>query len=223
MIAAHDLCYRYARASRPALNGVTFSVPSGSIALLCGANGSGKSTLLRLLSGLLRPGSGSLRISRCAFVMQDADRQILGGTVYEDMLIPWPRPSDEQREKARELAAAFGLAPDADARRLSGGQKRRLCIASALMTDPETLLLDEPSNSLDYPSCCRLIECLGDLRGRGMTIMLSTHDPALFAPAMQDEDLVFVLRNGGLCALLSLCGAGNAIREHPEWGVRPWT
>ena len=77
MIAAHDLCFRYAAASRPALDGVTFSVPSGSIALLCGANGSGKSTLLRLLSGLLRPGSGSLRISRCAFVMQDADRQMI--------------------------------------------------------------------------------------------------------------------------------------------------
>ncbi len=222
MIDAHDLCFRYPGSLNPALNNVTFSVPSGSIALLCGANGSGKSTMLRLLAGLHRPDHGFFRIGRCALVMDDPSHQILGGTVGEDLLISWPRPSETHWEKARKMSISFGLDMDADAQGLSSGQKHRLCIASALMTDPDVLLMDEPANSLDYSACRHLADCLERLRNAGMTILLSTHDPALFLPAMREDDPILVLEQGSLRASLPLSKAGGAIRENLGWGVRPW-
>ncbi|MBQ3892507.1 MAG: ABC transporter ATP-binding protein [Desulfovibrio sp.] len=222
MIAAHELCFHYAGADHHALSRVTFSLPKGSLALLCGANGSGKSTLLRLLAGLLQPDSGTLRCGRCALVMQGSSHQILGSTVGDDMLLPWPRPTEMQRKKARDLAGSFGLSMDDDVQHLSGGQKRRLCIASALMAGPDVLLMDEPSSSLDYPACLQLVHCLGRLRNSGMTILLSTHDPSLFVPAMQDGDPLLVLEQGVLSAILPLRDAQDAILKHPGWGVRPW-
>ncbi|MBP3730073.1 MAG: ABC transporter ATP-binding protein [Mailhella sp.] len=234
MLEAQHLSFIHPGSNEPVLNDVTFHIKAGSTTLICGGNGAGKSTLLRLIAGLLRPSSGSIAFADpafgtnsqhggCSLLMQEADYQILGSTVLEDMLLPWAKPSGELMEKARKLAEIAGLEGclNTPPSQLSYGQKRRLCIASAMMADPELLLMDEPSTGLDYAGCNLLAETISALREKGMTIMLATHDPALFMPILDENDNVMILSQGHLCGFFSKSNAVYAINKHPEWNVRP--
>jgi len=235
MITVERLGFSRAGRLRPVLSDISFQLAPGGLLLLCGRNGAGKSTLLRILAGLLIPDSGVLDCAgtrwpakaggprRSALLLQEAEHQILGATVMEDILLPWPRPDAEQRCRAAALASAYGLGAllDAETATLSYGQKRKLCIVSALMTDPEVLLLDEPSCGLDYPSCLGLVDSVRDVRSRGISAVIATHDPGLFLPCMEADDRMLLLHEG-TCAF---CGpaaeAAAVIRRHPELGIRP--
>ena len=234
MISAEHLYVTRPHSASPVLHDITFHVAKGSILLVCGCNGAGKSTLLHVLGGLLPPDSGTLVCGKgrwpgrmddpgIALLLQEAEHQILGATVFEDLLLPWPKPSGQQEEKARMLASAYGLADklNEEVEHLSYGQKRKLCLAAALMTEPSVLLLDEPSCGLDYPSCQALGAMISELRQTGITFVITTHDPDLFLPVLDSQDAMLLLNKGHIFFSGSPQTGASLIREHPELGIRP--
>lgn len=228
MIDVAGLEYAYAN-GEAVLNGVSLSIGRGQLVGLVGANGSGKSTLMALMAGLYLPTAGTLSVdgnalpesqkavrSLCRLVMQDADLQILGSTVEEDLLLGRKR-SAESEARARSIAARFRLAEhwDSPVHSLSWGMKRKLCLAAALLDDPQVLLLDEPFSGLDYPGIREMRTLLTESRDAGLTQVVSSHDLECLVDLV---DALVVMDNGELVLQGRPAEVLDHIREH---GVRP--
>lgn len=191
-----DILTFWRRQYTTALDGVDLRVPEGSLFGILGPNGAGKTTLLKILAGLVLPDQGQVNIKghnivdeprqardRLMYVMGDertlywrlTGRQNLR---FFAMLNEIPRRQREQR--VEEILSIVGLTDEADERvvRYSTGMKQRLAIARGLLSDPEVLLLDEPTRSLDPLSARRIQNFIKDeLKGRqGKTIVLATHN-----------------------------------------------
>jgi tungstate transport system ATP-binding protein len=180
MIALHDVHLRYGPV--PALAGVSLRIAAGERVALIGANGSGKSTLLRVLHGLLRPTAGT--VARDTAVRQAMVFQrpfALRASAQTNVALGlWLRGSRWGAARARALAALgrVGLAPVAqrNARTLSGGQLQRMALARAWALEPQALLLDEPTASLD-PHAKREVETLmSEFAESGMTLVFASHN-----------------------------------------------
>lgn len=207
LLSFHDVDYAYPNGTRlserfPALRGhaiegVTFSVSSGSSLALLGANGSGKSTLLQMGNGLLVPDAGTvswqgspLDRSRSGLarlragvglLFQDPDDQLFAGTLFQDVALgPMNQglSKSEVRERVDEALATTGLSEYAELSPhvLSHGMRKRAALAGVLAMRPRLLLLDEPTAGVDPRSEERLLDVLTDLVKAGASIVLSTHD-----------------------------------------------
>ncbi|MEV6275126.1 ATP-binding cassette domain-containing protein [Nocardia sp. NPDC051832] len=174
-----------------AVDGVDLTVPEGGVYGFLGPNGAGKTTTIRILATLLRPTGGQARIfGRDVVAEADAVRARISLTgqyasVDEDLtglenLVLMGRLLGHRRraaaERARELLAAFGLddAADRQAKRYSGGMRRRLDIAASIVVMPDLLFLDEPTTGLDPRSRTRVWDVVRDLTARGTTVLLTT-------------------------------------------------
>ena len=203
-ITVHNLAKRYGRVV--ALDGVSFSVAEGEVLALLGPNGAGKTTAVEILEGYRRADQGEINVlghdpatggskfrDRIGIVLQETGiEQVL--TVRET--IDLYGASYTRRREPDELIALVGLEEKADARikTLSGGQRRRLDLALALVGDPDLIFLDEPTTGFD-PAARRkswkLVEGLTDL---GKTILLTTH---YLDEAQNLADRIVVLNGGG--------------------------
>jgi cobalt/nickel transport system ATP-binding protein len=191
----------YAYRGAPALDGLSLTIPAGQRVALLGANGSGKSTLLRLLDALIFPAAGRVTAfgaelteeamadeatalafrRRTGLVFQNPDVQLFNPTVFDELAfgplqLGWPK--DDIRARTAETLAAHGLThlKDRPPHRLSGGEKKRVALASVMILEPDVLLLDEPTAALDPASACRVIDALVLARGTGRTVITATHD-----------------------------------------------
>jgi cobalt/nickel transport system ATP-binding protein len=194
------LSYSYA-GGIPALKNINFSVMRGESVALVGANGSGKSTLLRLLDGLVFPSEGEIDSagmaltekalqnpafsrefrSRVGLVFQDADVQLFSPTVWEEVLfgplqLGIPRAEAVYRATETLELLAISHLKDRPPYRLSGGEKKKVSIASVLSLSPRVLLLDEPTNGLDPHSQGVLIDFLIGWVAEGNTLIFSTQE-----------------------------------------------
>jgi ABC-type lipoprotein export system ATPase subunit len=183
-----------------ALDRVSFELPAGSATAIVGPSGSGKSTLMTTLAGLQRPTSGrvlvgdqdltalterglaQLRSASLAVVVQNAYRNLIPYGSADDNLRFAQRGSARGRRlpDRTELLGQFGLGPLKDVRvdRLSGGERQRVALAAGLATDPQVLLVDEPTSQLDDANRDTIVELLrGISSDRGVTIVTVTHDP----------------------------------------------
>ncbi|MEP6825920.1 MAG: phosphate ABC transporter ATP-binding protein [Ramlibacter sp.] len=165
-----------------ALHGIDLRVAPGERLALIGANGSGKSTLLRVLHGLLKPSSGSvLRDSAMRQAMLFQRPYMLRTSVLNNIALGlWIGGArwGHAKEQARAALGRVGLADVArrNARALSGGQQQRLALARAWSLQPDVLLLDEPTASLD-PHAKREVEALlGEFAQSGMTLVFASHN-----------------------------------------------
>ena len=167
----------------PALEGCRLRLATPGLWMLVGSNGSGKSTLLRLVSGLLQPDAGRIRMPlKPALVFQNPDHQLLLPSCASDLQLGLPAglEAEERRRRLRRALAQVGLEglENRPIHTLSGGQKQRLAIAGALASEATLLLLDEPTALLD-PTSQR--EVLGLIRGlcsradRPLTALWITH------------------------------------------------
>lgn len=194
------------RASK-ALDGLSLSVPQGSVYGLLGANGAGKSTLLRIIAGLIQPDRGSVRILGEAADVKS--RRRLGMLIESPTFYPYLTAREHIEMFAwltdtgalvDPLLRRVGIANAAD-KRLSGfslGMKQRLGIACALVGDPEAIIIDEPTNGLDPDGILEMRSLIVDLAKRdGITVLISSH---LLDEVERVCDRVAILRSGRLAA-----------------------
>ena len=209
MIEAENLNYTYPQSDAASVRGLSLRIPEGSLVCLLGNNGSGKTTLLHILAGLLRA-EGHLRIMGRAFadgadkiraalalLPQEPDLYSLGSTVAEDLRLSLAAGDEAALARAEDLAGRFGLyrLMDKPVHALSHGEKRKLCLASALAAAPRLLLMDEPLAGLDYPAALELRHILAAGKAQGITQVVSLHDLELLGDV---ADLCLVLQEGGL-------------------------
>lgn len=213
---------------RPALVDLDLEVRRGEVLGYVGPNGSGKTTTLKLLTGLLRPDAGEVRVFGMPLESREW-RHRVGYLPEHPYLYDYLTPAEyldyagrlfglsaaARREKRRELLALVGLERSADLpmRRFSKGMLQRVGLAQALVNDPELLLLDEPMSGLD-PLGRRLVrDLILELRRAGKTVLFSTH---ILSDAETLCDRVAVLRAGRLVrvgALGEMLHAGAAQME----------
>ncbi len=206
-IVARDLSYLYPRSREAALDHVAATVRHGSALAITGPNGSGKSTLAMLLAGLLRPQRGEVRafgeepwrwappalVQRIGTVFQDPEHQLVAARVDDELRVG-PRaiglPNPEIERRVGELLERLDLEKLARANpfTLSGGEKRRLSVGTALATSPDALVLDEPTFGQDRRTFAELLTLLAEYRDGGGAIAFASHDE-LFVDAFADERL----------------------------------
>src|SRR5580704_4142542 len=189
VIQAEGLKKRYGETQ--ALDGVSFSVPAGTILGLLGPNGAGKTTAVRVLTTLAKPDAGSATVAGIDVVKHPGEvRRHIGVAAQDATLDPLltgrqnlvlvGELSDlgraEARARAKELLGQFELTDAADrvAKGYSGGMRRRLDLAASLMTRPPVLFLDEPTTGLDPVSRQRVWDAVRDLLDEGVTVLLTT-------------------------------------------------
>ncbi|MGE5265663.1 MAG: energy-coupling factor ABC transporter ATP-binding protein [Acidobacteriota bacterium] len=187
--------------SQEALKGIDLTVRAGERIAILGANGSGKSTLLKILDALYFPTSGEV----CAFgeplteqsmqdearaftfrrrvglVFQDPDVQLFSPTVWDEVTfapLHLNMPKDDVVDRANWAMDLLGIQKlrDRAPHRLSGGERKKVALASVLSLRPDVWLLDEPTASLDPRSQSRLLDFIGELGREGKTIITATHD-----------------------------------------------
>jgi energy-coupling factor transport system ATP-binding protein len=202
VVATENVAVRYPGAPRAALDGVTLTAHAGQVLAVTGANGSGKSTLALIIASLLAPTSGSVRflaggpdrpyakwrprelVRWVGTVFQEPEHQFLASTVRAELAVG-PRRVGMTGEGVRrvvdELLDHLNLAGLAEANpfTLSGGEKRRLSVATALATAPALLVLDEPTFGQDARTWDALAVLLAEQRDAGRAIVAVTHDEAL--------------------------------------------
>ncbi|MDO8915572.1 MAG: ATP-binding cassette domain-containing protein [Coriobacteriia bacterium] len=199
------------------LCGLEFTADKSSRVAILGPNGSGKTTLLFHVLGLLAAQEGEVEVfgvdpardwaairRRIGVVLQNVDEQLISPTVFDDVAFS-PRqygvPEAEAGRLAREALDLLGIAELAGRvpHNLSGGEKRKVALAGALVMDPDLLVLDEPFEGLDPSSRADLIELLHRLTDeRGLTTVMSTHD---IDTVPEFADFAYVLQPGGRIAL----------------------
>ncbi len=193
--------------------GLDFVVNRGERVSILGSNGCGKTTLLKHLLGLLVPKEGKVRVfgvdpvkdyselrQRIGVVMQDVDEQILGPTVYDDILFA-PLNYGMEKKKAKALAEAtieklnLGAVQRKMVHYLSGGEKKKVALAGALVMEPELLILDEPFTGLDPLSRKELISILNELnRDKRITFIMTLHEVDLVPEV---TDILYLMHGHG--------------------------
>jgi ABC-2 type transport system ATP-binding protein len=198
-----------------ALGGVSLKVEAGTFFGLLGPNGAGKTTLINSVVSLVRPDSGSVEVfGRDAYREFREARRMVGVspqevnldrflTVEETLIFHagyYGVPKKKARERAEELLERFGLADKRDQRTntLSGGMKRRVLFARALIHDPEVLFLDEPTAGVDVELRYKLWGYIRELNRGGMTILLTTH---------------YLEEAEALCEEIALINGGNIVAQ----------
>jgi len=198
--------------AKTALKGVDLTIPRGSIFGLLGPNGAGKSTLINILAGLVNKTDGSAKI--CGYDIETQTRQARAsiGIVPQEIAMDvfftpfqalelqagyYGVPKSERRSEA--ILAALGLSDKRDAyvRQLSGGMKRRLLIAKALVHNPPVLILDEPTAGVDIELRRQLWEYVEELHKSGTTVILTTH---YLEEAEALCDHIAIIHNGKIVA-----------------------
>jgi len=191
--------------------GLDFVVNRGERVVVLGGNGSGKTTLLYHILGLLKPDEGRVSVfgvnpateynsirERIGVLLQNVEEQILSPTVWEDIAFS-PRNYGISKEETGRMVdavmAELGIAHlrDKICHYLSGGEKRKVALAGALVMRPELLILDEPFEGLDTRSRSELVATLNRRNREGMSIIMSTHDLNLVGGF---ADRVYVLAKG---------------------------
>jgi energy-coupling factor transport system ATP-binding protein len=213
IVSCENLTYSYPSSEQAALADLTFELRAGEYVGVVGPNGGGKSTLVRLLNGLLRPDSGSVRIGeldpatepfetrkRVGMLFQNPDNGLVAPFVEDDVAFGLENLGVERpvmRERVRKAIRAVGLRgyERREPHTLSGGEKQRVALAGILALDPEILLLDEPTSMLDAAGRREVLERLEGLRGTRTILHITHHLDELL-----DADRVLVLNAGRLVA-----------------------
>jgi ABC-2 type transport system ATP-binding protein len=220
-VETRDLTRRYGRVA--AVDHLNLQVSRGALFGFIGPNGAGKTTTLRMLAGLLEPSAGEVWIDgRRVDADLDVARRLIGYMpdffgVYDDMLV-WEYldffarcyglPASRRQTMVSELLELVNLADkrDANVQALSRGMQQRLCLAHALVHDPQILLLDEPASGLDPRARVEMRELLKELAAMGKTIIVSSH---ILSELAEMCTQVGIIEKGKMVA----CGSMEDIRR----------
>jgi ABC-2 type transport system ATP-binding protein len=215
-----------------AVKGIDFQVVAGEVFGLLGPNGAGKSTTIGMLTTTIAPTSGSARVAGFDVAREPLAARLVSSVVFQDPVVDraltgrrnldiharlWRVDPGAARSRISELAQTLGLAEllDRPVASYSGGERRRLEIARALVSQPEVLFLDEPTVGLDPRIRHELLEAIGHLRDRSqITILLTTH---YLDEAERLCDRIAIIHAGQIVALETpgalLAGLGHELVE----------
>lgn len=214
MMKVSGLSFSYG--SKEVLHDISFEAVSGELLCVLGHNGAGKTTLFRCMLGLLKPESGSVSIdgadiaamkpaerARCIAYIPQAARPVFAYSVIDMVLMGMtPRldrghlnPGPEERKTALRILDQMGIEDlaERDYTKLSGGEQQLVLIARALAQGAETLIMDEPTSSLDYGNQMKVQRRLKELASEGYTIVQSSHNPE---QAFVFADRVICIKDG---------------------------
>ncbi|OJF16522.1 MAG: cobalt ABC transporter ATP-binding protein [Bacillaceae bacterium G1] len=216
LLEMDNVHFTYPGAARPALNGLSLTIPEGKKCVVLGRNGCGKSTLLLHANGIYRPQRGVVKWrgeplvyhhrglahlrQKVGLVFQDPEHQLVATTVEEDIafgLCNAGLPEAAVRRRVGEILERFDLNGLARTplHHLSLGQKKWVALAGVMAVEPELLLLDEPTAALDPYHARRLLAELDRLHADGTTVMMATHDMDV---ALAWGEWIYVVDDGRL-------------------------
>ncbi|MGC8936254.1 MAG: energy-coupling factor ABC transporter ATP-binding protein [Candidatus Methanomethylicaceae archaeon] len=194
MIVFEDVSYSYS-SGRYAIEHIDLSIGKGEMVAILGENGAGKTTLIKHMNGLLKPQRGTVIISgmntkettvaslarHVGLVFQNPDHQLFAETVEKELmfaLINFNFPEEEISRRVEWALKEFGLLEykDRSPFLLSGGERKRLALASVLCYDPSIVILDEPTTGQDQRQKLHLVSLLKKLNSEGKTVVVVTHD-----------------------------------------------
>ncbi len=212
LLAFERVCFGYQRAQPPVVRDASFTIQAGRIAAVIGPNGAGKSTLLALALGWLSPWSGAITLAgrrldtfsraergrwlalvpqseRFPFEYRSVEYVLMGRAPH---LPPLAAPNPTDYEKALQALEQVGLPGFADrpVTEMSGGERQLLLMARALAQSPRLLLLDEPTAHLDLRNKLRLIQIMRQLRGQGVALLMTNHEPDVVLAVADDALLM---------------------------------
>lgn len=219
-IECEELSHRYGDVT--ALDDVSLAVGQGELFALLGPNGAGKSTMSNILITLLRPSKGRARVLGFDVVKEAREVRARIGVVFQEPALDerltarenlemhaalYRIPRAEVRVRVQQALEWAGLVEAAQrlVRALSGGMKRRLELARALMHEPQVLFLDEPTVGLDPQARRHLWDRIEELRGQGLTVFMTTH----YLGEAEASDRVAIIDRGRLAA----CGAPAELKQ----------
>lgn len=193
------------------LTDVSINAEKGEVIGLLGLNGSGKSTLLSAIAGLRKPSSGSIKVNgKAGFVTQE--NALIDELTAMDNLKMWTSLSKQDilKELTETELSILKVNEfiDLKVKRMSGGMKKRLAIASVLLSKPDILLMDEPLAALDIPAKNDIINFIDSFRSKGGTVFIASHSEELFKHCSK----TYLLKNG----VSSLLPAGISPAEALE-------
>lgn len=248
IVRIEDLVFRYGEAP-PAVDGVCLDIAAGEFVALVGQNGCGKTTLAKHLNGLHAPTEGEVRVlgrsttdwtlpelgRRVGYVFQNPDHQIFANTVRDEVAfgaLNYGFSEEEAGEKVDAALAETGLSGRdlEDPFNLTRGERQQLAVASVLATDPEVLVLDEPTTGLDYHGQVAILNLVRRLNESGRTVVMITHSMWVVAEyadrciimsggrVVQDGDVRTCFSNPELLESLYL-EAPEAVRLGYEFGL----
>ncbi|MCC6109071.1 MAG: energy-coupling factor ABC transporter ATP-binding protein [Denitrobacterium sp.] len=182
----------------PVVRDASFTIDNGEFVAFVGTNGAGKSTTMRLCNGLLKPTAGQVLVDgvpttelrtsdlarRVGFLFQNPDRQICCKTVREELEFGFRAQdalTDEARARVDATIERFGFDANAEPYLLNRGTRQLLALASIIVMEPDTIILDEPTTGLDFRECEKVMGVIADLHARGKTIVMVCHDMEVVA------------------------------------------
>ena len=211
-----------------ALKGVSLVVKNGEFVAIMGQNGAGKTTLVKHFNGLLKPSQGIVRVDgvetrktsiaalarNVGFVFQNPDHQLFSETVEEEIAFALKNFGFEEDVIQKRITWALNLLGLTQYRKtspflLSGGERKRVALASVLAWDPQTLILDEPTIGQDYQQKEKLRQFIVQMQTQGKTVVIVTHDVEFVAEC---NPRVLLMKEGRIVA----DGAGREILTNPE-------
>ncbi len=194
LLEVESLCFGYTK-ERRTLEDVSFAIRKGEMVSIVGQNGAGKSTLSKLICGFETPDSGTIRLdgrdiggdsireraSRIGYVMQNPNQMISKTMIFDEVALGLSHMGLSREEitaRVEDTLRVCGLYPFRNwpISALSFGQKKRVTIASVLVMGPELIILDEPTAGQDFKRYTEIMEFLRGLNGRGVTVLMITHD-----------------------------------------------
>ena len=193
-----EVWFRYEKKAQDVLKGVSMKVPRNSIFAVVGGNGTGKSTMLKSIGGMCKPYRGKVKVEgRLSMLPQDPQDLFGHGTVEEElkeMLSGKDVAGEETLETVVGICEIKHLLKQ-HPYDLSGGEQQRVALAKVLLTEPEVLLLDEPTKGIDSFFKLRFAQILEKLKEKGVTIILVSHDIEFCA---KYADMVSMFFDGGI-------------------------
>ncbi|MDD6311618.1 MAG: ATP-binding cassette domain-containing protein [Firmicutes bacterium] len=189
VIEVKEIWMRYDKKSEDILRGINLKVGAGDFHAIVGGNGTGKSTLLRCICGINRPYRGKIKTSaKASMLPQDPQNLFVKKTVLEELQeMTGDETAINDVIEICQLKKVLGTHPYD----LSGGEQQRAALAKVLLTDPEILLLDEPTKGLDNFFKIQFAEILNNLRSRGVTIVMVSHDVEFCARYASTVSMLF--------------------------------
>jgi energy-coupling factor transport system ATP-binding protein len=226
LIEAVDVHYSYP-SKVEALKGISLTVKDGEFVAIMGQNGAGKSTFVKHFNGLLKPSSGTVKIDgvettkssvaalarNVGFVFQNHDHQLFSESVEEEIAFALKNFGFEQAVIEQRIDWALNLLSLSHYRKtspflLSGGERKRVALASVLAWDPKTLILDEPTIGQDHEQKEKLRQFIMQMQTQGKTVVIVTHDVEFVAEC---NPRVVVMKEGKILA----DGEGKEILTDP--------